>query len=79
MRSESLTENEDSGEEEPKYGPVPENIIMYKFNYLIKANKNYVIFSCLLMQIQHICDYTVITTKIEDWRQGKIIVYISIL
>jgi hypothetical protein len=54
VRSESLTENEDSGEEEPKYGPVPENIIMYKFNYLIKANKNYVIFSCLLMQIQHI-------------------------
>jgi hypothetical protein len=31
------------------------------------------------MQIQHICDYTVITTKIEDWRQGKIVVYISIL
>ena len=30
VRNESLTENEESGEEEPEQGAVPENIIMYK-------------------------------------------------
>ena len=30
VRKESLTENEESGEQEPEQGTVPENIIMYK-------------------------------------------------
>ena len=29
VRNESINENEESGEEEPEQGPVPENIIMY--------------------------------------------------